>query len=264
MSLHPWDPPPPQQNPNPNSINTNSNNNNNNPSQNPLLLHQIKPEEQLEPHHFHIPQTYFHNHNHHHHKALINSPFQTISNPATSAHLSATALLQKAATVGLASTANAAQQGQSVGHMISSAEFGTPSHHHHHHHQIQMDPVVSHMIPSSSNDQYNIADQFTSRNLATWHKTDRLTRDFLGLTDIAGNGNVTTATNTTSTGHGHGHVNVNVSINMKNMLSYTDGVGFPHQQQQQHYNERDHTSMLNMKSQGFGLADPSSETWRNC
>ncbi|XP_050264449.1 protein indeterminate-domain 12-like [Quercus robur] len=268
MSLHPWDPLPPQQNPNPNSINTNSNNNNN-PSQNPLLLHQIKPEEQLEPHHFHIPQTYFHNHNHnhhHHHKALINSPFQTLSNPATSAHLSATALLQKAATVGLASTANAAQQGQSVGHMISSAEFGTPSHHHHHHHQIQMDPVVSHMIPSSSNDQYNIADQFTSRNLATWHKTDRLTRDFLGLTDIAGNGNVTTATNTTSTGHGHGHGHghVNVSINVKNMLSYTDGVGFPHQQQQQHYNERDHTSMLNMKSQGFGLADPSSETWRDC
>ena len=258
MSLHPWDPPPPQQNPNPNTIN----NNNNNPS---LLLHQIKPEEQLEPHHFHIPQTYFHNHNHnhHHHKALINSPFQTLSNPATSAHLSATALLQKAATVGLASTANAAQQAQSVGHMISSAEFGTPSHHHHHHHQIQMDPVVSHMISSSSNDQYNIADQFTSRNLATWHKTDRLTRDFLGLTDIAGNGNVTTnntATNTTSTGHGHGHVNV--SINVKNMLSYTDGVGFPHQQQ--HYNERDHTSMLNMKSQGFGLADPSSETWGDC
>ena len=257
MSLHPWDPPPPQQNPNPNSIN----NNNNNPS---LLLHQIKPEEQLEPHHFHIPQTYFHNHNHnhHHHKALINSPFQTLSNPATSAHLSATALLQKAATVGLASTANAAQQAQSVGHMISSAEFGTPSHHHH---QIQMDPVVSHMISSSSNDQYNIADQFTSRNLATWHKTDRLTRDFLGLTDIAGNGNVTTnntATNTTSTGHGHGHGHVNVSINVKNMLSYTDGVGFPHQQQ--HYNERDHTSVLNMKSQGFGLADPSSETWGDC
>ena len=105
-----------------------------------------------------------------------------------SAHLSATALLQKAATVGLASTANAAQQAQSVGHMISSAEFGTPSHHHHH--QIQMDPVVSRTTSSSSIDQYNIADQFPSQNLAMWHKTDRLTWDFLGLTDIAGNGNV--------------------------------------------------------------------------
>uniref|UniRef100_A0A2N9G6I0 C2H2-type domain-containing protein n=1 Tax=Fagus sylvatica TaxID=28930 RepID=A0A2N9G6I0_FAGSY len=264
MSLNPWDPP---QNPNPNH-NINTINNNNTTQQNPV---QIKAELlEAAHHHFRIPpQTFFQHQNHH--KALINTPFQAlhvsnqpISNPATSAHLSATALLQKAATVGVASAtaATAAQQAQSVGHMMThlhhhhnnnnmgGVEFGTQSH--------QMDPV-SHMIST----EYMA--ELTSRNLATWHKTDRLTRDFLGLTDNIGNGgNAANTTTTSTTGHGHGHGGgVNVSINVKDMLTYTDGIEFQQQQQAQAY-ERDHSSMLNLKPQGFGLADPSSETWGDC
>ncbi|KAF5462684.1 hypothetical protein F2P56_018671 [Juglans regia] len=232
--LTPWDP---TQNPNPNSTHN---------------LVQIKPEA----HHFQMPvlhslssphaQTFFQEPpTHHHPKALITSPFQKLhvttqhtSNPATSAHLSATALLQKAATVGAAATAT--QQAQSVGHMMTHlnnvGEFGTVT---------QMNPM-SH-IPAS---EY-MGTGFTSGDIAAWRKTDRLTRDFLGLTD--GNGAV-------DVGHG-GHVNV--SVNVKDMLSFTNSGAVDHHQTfQQPYERTDHTLL---KSHGtFGFAEPASETWGDC
>ncbi|XP_042992520.1 protein indeterminate-domain 12-like isoform X1 [Carya illinoinensis] len=230
--LTPWDPP---QNPNPNSTHN---------------LVQIKPEA----HHFQMPlhplssphaQTFFQEPpTQHHPKALITSPFQNLhvttqhtSKPATSAHLSATALLQKAATVGAATTAT--QQAQSVGHMMTHlnnmGEFGTVT---------QMNPM-SH-IPAS---EY-MGTGFMSGDIAAWRKTDRLTRDFLGLTDGNGAGDV---------GHG-GHVNV--SVNVKDMLSFTrSGAADHHQTFQQPYERTDHTLL---KSHGFGFAEPASETWGDC
>ncbi|GAV91476.1 zf-C2H2 domain-containing protein [Cephalotus follicularis] len=234
ISPHGWDPP---QNPN-------LHNPNNNP-QNPL--HIIKPEIAQ---HFQIPplsssapflqdptstitiptQA--------HHKSLITSPFQDLhvstqrtSNSATSAshHLSATALLQKAATVSVATAAaTAAQQTQSVGH-----------HHHHHHHMAHLSNMaqlgnihsVSHISPEYLG--------FTSGNLSTWQKSDRLTRDFLGLT-AADHGN----------GNGNGSA-VNVSMDVREMLSYAGGLEL------QHY-ERDHSVL---KPHDFGFAEP---TWGDC
>ncbi|XP_041018412.1 protein indeterminate-domain 12-like isoform X2 [Juglans microcarpa x Juglans regia] len=222
ISLTPWDP---AQNPNPSS------------THNPV---QIKPEAHYfqMPQHFSSQQTFFQEPqsqqgHHHHHKALITSPFQTLhvtsttqttSNSATSAHLSATALLQKAATFGAA--ASAAQQAQSVGHMThlnNMGEFGTESTH-------QMSPVLSHMSTEYMGG-------FTSGDLSPWQKTDsRLTRDFLGLTD--GNGTAGTEV----LGHVPGG-HVNVSVNVKDMLRFTRGVD---------------------QFQSFGFSEPASETWGDC
>lgn len=85
-------------------------------------------------------------------------------------------------------------------------------------------------------------------NLATWQKSDGLTRDFLGLTGDGhvGNGN----------GNGANGSGVNVSMNVREMLTYTGGLGFPQ------YNERDHALL---KPHGFGYAQPpASETWGDC
>lgn len=92
---------------------------------------------------------------------------------------------------------------------------------------------------------------FAPGNLGTWQKSDRLTRDFLGLTGEHGNG-----------GGQNGNVdvdvdvNVNVNVNVRNLLTFTGGVGFPTY-------DRDHSLL---KSHGFGFADPPppSETWGNC
>lgn len=80
---------------------------------------------------------------------------------------------------------------------------------------------------------------FTSEDLATWQKTDRLTRDFLGLT---GDG----------TGNNAGAVHV------KDMLTYAGGVEF----HQPYDRLRGHNSLL--KPQGFGFAETASETWGDC
>ena len=78
---------------------------------------------------------------------------------------------------------------------------------------------------------------FSSGNLATWQKTDRLTRDFLGLTGESGSGG----------GGGGGDGAVNVSVNMRDVLQYTGGVEF------QPY-DRDHSLL---KAHGF-------EAWGDC
>lgn len=173
------------------------------------------------------------------HKGLLGAPtFQSLSNAATSQaashHLSATALLQKAASVGATQT--------SVGHshmtQLDMGELGSAG-------QVHVDSV-SHVSQGPS---YNL------NSLATWQKSDRLTRDFLGLT-------------APECGDHHGHAasnangssgSVNVSMNVREILTYTGGVGF-HQQQ---YNERDH-SLLKPHG-GFGFAQPSaSEAWGDC
>jgi hypothetical protein len=84
---------------------------------------------------------------------------------------------------------------------------------------------------------------FTSGELAKWHNTDRLTRDFLGLTE----------TNGAPPDHHH----VNASVNFKDMLAFTGGVHF-----QQPYDQRDQSLL---KPHGFGFAEPAaSETWGDC
>ncbi|EXB26542.1 Zinc finger protein MAGPIE [Morus notabilis] len=129
---------------------------------------------------------------------------------ATSAHLSATALLQKAASVGPQPAA-----GGAPGHMAGLADVG--------------------------------GGEF----LATWQKSDRFTRDFLGLTAVDhGNGR--------SGGDGAGDRNgaVDISVSVKDMLTYAGGVEFAA------YHERE-GSLL--KPQGFGFAAASaSETWGDC
>lgn len=80
--------------------------------------------------------------------------------------------------------------------------------------------------------------------LTTWQKNDRLTRDFLGLTGDhhGGNGNII--------GNVAGNGGVNVSVNMREMLTYTGGVGL------QQFSER---------PLGFGFTQPHvSETWGDC
>nr|DAD47943.1 TPA_asm: hypothetical protein HUJ06_017880 [Nelumbo nucifera] len=108
------------------------------------------------------------------HKQLIASPLQhhlqmATDNPnskTNTAHMSATALLQKAANFGAAALSSATQT-QPVGHHITSSikrldEYGKRNH-------------VG----------------FPLENLATWQKNSRLTRDFLGLTgDCEGGINV--------------------------------------------------------------------------
>ncbi|KAA8543287.1 hypothetical protein F0562_021218 [Nyssa sinensis] len=166
----------------------------------------------------------------HHHKTFIAPPFQNLhvssqptSNTATSAHLSATALLQKAATIGA----------QSVGHVASTMTRLDMS---------QLD-TMGHVGTGISPAYLG----FTSGNLATWQKSDRLTRDFLGLTgDQCGSGG--------GGGNGNGSVDVNVNANVRDMLSFTRGVEFPTY-------DRDHSLL---KPQGFGFAESASETWGNC
>uniref|UniRef100_A0A6N2KMD8 C2H2-type domain-containing protein n=1 Tax=Salix viminalis TaxID=40686 RepID=A0A6N2KMD8_SALVM len=169
------------------------------------------------------------------HKGLLAPTFQSLSNasasPAASHHLSATALLQKAASVGATQT--------SAGHShmtpLDMGELGSAG-------QVHVNSV-SHV---SQGLNYNLS------SLATWQKSDRLTRDFLGLTaPECGDHRGHAASNANGSSGG-----VNVSMDMREILNYTGGVGF-HQQQ---YNEREH-SLLKPHG-GFGFAQPSaSEAW---
>lgn len=145
--LNPWNPP---QNPNPN------------PSQNQL---HIKPETT------HIPviSLPFYQESH---KNIMTSPFQNFhvsvqsatSAIASVAAISATALLQKAATIGA----------HSVGHVSSTMT------------QSDMSTMRQVTITPAEPPEYLA---FAAGNLATWQKCDGLTRDFLGLTgDQCGGG----------------------------------------------------------------------------
>ncbi|KAJ0113281.1 hypothetical protein Patl1_03295 [Pistacia atlantica] len=215
----PWDHPS-HQNPNPNNSNPQT--------QNPV--HHIKTESR----HFHIPSLssssqYFQEVQTQNHKALIDSqsPFQNLhvnTQPtATSAHhhhhqLSATALLQKAATIG--ATPPGQQQPQSIGHMteLNIGDLAQIDHHSVTHNNISPETYMG---------------GFTSGNLSTWQKTDRLTRDFLGLT-----------------GDGNGNENVNV----RDVLTYNTGLEYHH-----------HPNLSLLKPQGFGFHEPhASETWGDC
>ncbi|XWS31520.1 hypothetical protein CRYUN_Cryun23aG0083600 [Craigia yunnanensis] len=187
ISLNPWVGPTQTSNPNPNNT-----------------LH-VKPES----HHF---SPFFQEPPMPPPKALITSPFQNLyvsnnppSNAAMSAtpHLSATALLQKAATVGATAT------------------------------QINNN-MASHISPDFLG--------FAAGNLAMWQKSsDRFTRNFLGLTGDHHH-------------HGGGNGNFNFSVNMRDVLTYPGGVEL------QHF-EGDHSLL---KPQGFGFAEPASETWGDC
>ncbi|RDX83604.1 Protein indeterminate-domain 12 [Mucuna pruriens] len=137
--INPWDP-----NPNPSNLATLHNN--------------IKPESQ----NFHIPNNVNNLSSspflHHHPKTMITSPFRDLhahaqphSNAATSAHLSATALLQKAATVGAAPLTGPTHVTQ-----LSMAELGTVT-------QLDSVPPERYM------------------NMRGLKNSDGLTRDFLGL-----------------------------------------------------------------------------------
>ncbi|PNT37964.1 hypothetical protein POPTR_005G215100v4 [Populus trichocarpa] len=171
------------------------------------------------------------------HKGLLASTFHSLSNAVTSSaashHLSATALLQKAASVGAAQT--------SVGHsqmtQLDMGELGSAG-------QVHVNSA-SHVAQGPN---YNL------NSLATWQKSDRLTRDFLGLTGECEDHHGHAASNSNGSSGG-----VNASMNVREILTYTGGVGF-HQQQ---YNERDH-SLLKPHG-GFGFAQPSaSKTWGDC
>ncbi|KAI4349466.1 hypothetical protein L6164_010052 [Bauhinia variegata] len=222
--LNPWDPSP--ENPNPNNF------------ANAGAALQVKPEAQ----HFQIPtlsSSFLHQPQHQNSKismAMINSPFhvtmQPSANNATSAHMSATALLQKAATVGPTAipgpgSASVVGVGQ-VGHVTEPgmAEFGTLS---------QLHPV---------DHDYVNARGFASRNL----NNDRFTRDFLGLT-----GN----TNGGSDGGNNGAVDV--KVNVKDMLTFTGGVEY---QPYEHHHH--HTLFKSQQSFGFVGTTTAPEAWGNC
>ncbi|KAL6338260.1 hypothetical protein AAG906_018528 [Vitis piasezkii] len=216
ISLTSWDSP---QNPNPN-----------NPNQSPL---QIKPEI----HHLQIPSPispqFFQEQPPPppptQQKNLMTSPFQNfhVSTQPTSAHLSATALLQKAATVG--ATANISFTGSSQSHMsrLHMAELGSFPH-----------------VGAGISPEYL---GFASGNLSTWQKSDRLTRDFLGLTGESGGCGGGGGGGGGGGSGGGADGAVNVSVNMRDMLQYTGGVEF------QPY-DRDHSLL---KAHGF-------ETWGDC
>ncbi|XP_027350957.1 protein indeterminate-domain 12-like [Abrus precatorius] len=170
-------------------------------------------------------------------KSMITSTFGNLHVPsaATSAYMSATALLQKAATVGAAAitglgpgpAAVGVGQHRSMCHVtqLGTGEFGTLS---------QLDPVVPDYMRG-----------FPIRSL----KSDRLTRDFLGLTGDA-NGGVD---------GGNGGA-VDVSMNVKDMLTFTGGVEY-HQPHSQHHH---HALMKPQQRFGFLGTTTAPETWGNC
>ncbi|KAE8667006.1 Protein indeterminate-domain 12 [Hibiscus syriacus] len=146
-------------------------------------------------------------------KLGIVSSFQNLhvsNNIYSNVAMPATALLQKAATVGATATQINDDEGGGNNNMasyVSSDFFG-----------------------------------FGAGSLGSWQKSsDHFTRDFLGLT---------------GDNHHHAGANgeVNFSMNVREVLTYAGGLEL------QQF-ERNH-SML--KPQGFGFAEPASETWGDC
>lgn len=118
-----------------------------------------------------------------------------------------------------------------MGHMAGLAvnEFGTLGH---------TVNTVSHHISTE------FLGGLTSRDLATWQKSDRLTRDFLGLTGDCNGGHG-------PPGSGNGAVSVR-----GDMLTYTGSVEF------QPY-ERNR-SLLKTQAFGFAAEAAASDTWADC
>ena len=175
---------------------------------------------------------------------MIASPFrnphvrmQPHFNAATSAHLSATALLQKAATVGATAITGPIASvgvGQHQQHVtqLGVDEFGRAV--------TQLDSVVP------DHHHYMNSMGGFSNNTRSLKSSDDLTRDFLGLTgDGSGGG---------SSGGGNGGA-VEVSMNVKDMLTFTGSVDY-HQ----------HQHSLFKSQQGFGFLGTTTapESWGNC
>ncbi|KAK1352691.1 Protein indeterminate-domain 12 [Heracleum sosnowskyi] len=201
ISFNPsWDPPP--QNPTYKTIKAEETNLNNNdlddhvPSSSPLLY-------------YHDP-------------GFMTSSFR---HPPSFAHLSATALLQKAATVGAHSPGQvpSTMSTMDVGCMGGSSVGGGGGVH-----------VSANMSP-----------EYLGNYATMQQKSEGLTRDFLGLTGGERGDH-----------RGNVDVNVNVNVNLRNLLSYTGGVEFPG------YNDRDH-SLIRARV-GFGSDPHGSDTWGNC
>ncbi|XP_050365575.1 protein indeterminate-domain 12 [Argentina anserina] len=251
-TLSPWDP---SQNPNPNT------------TQNPFH-HHIKPEQTY--HHFPLNPTLFQDTPSPQQKPLITSPFHNLhvstqqnSSVATSGHLSATALLQKAATGCEQGRGRTRGRGRGrvagrVRNVDNLYEEAAPR-------AEQVDPATvvrdddsptigastagQQQSHSAGLDEFGTLGGFTSGDLATWQKTDRLTRDFLGLTSADGNG----ACNI----HGNGAVN-----DVKDMLSYAGGA-VEFQQYNHDHRLRGHQTLF--KPHGFGFVETTaSETWGDC
>lgn len=104
--------------------------------------------------------------------------------------------------------------------------------------------------------------RLTSGDLATWQKSDHLTRDFLGLT---GHQHYTAAGGGRAGGGAGGHVNVSMSVH--DVLKYAGGLEYAGGPTTATTStippmlERDH-SLLKHHQQGFGFA--ASETWGDC
>ncbi|KAK7345863.1 hypothetical protein VNO77_16476 [Canavalia gladiata] len=195
-----WDPP--QQNPNPNNLKLQSQN--------------------FDHHNFISSPSFLHHHHHPNPKTMITSPFRdlTVHNSATSAHLSATALLQKAATIGATPITCPTQHSHVT--QLSMPEFGTVT-----------------RLDSVAHERY--VQNMRGINGTTNLKNDRLTRDFLGLTNGA---------------------TVDVSIDVKDMLTFTGG---SIEYQQQNYQQHHHNSFFKSE-QGFGFLGTTTapESWGNC
>ncbi|XP_054800367.1 protein indeterminate-domain 12-like [Prosopis cineraria] len=152
------------------------------------------------------------------------------SNAATSAHLSATALLQKAANVGPTSIAvpgaAAAADGcgpqSTMGHVTqpSMGEYG----------------LATQQIDSGGHDCIG--------GLMTWNQSERLTRDFLGLTaDVNGGSNGDS---------------VDVGLSARDMLIFTGGVECEYLP----YDHHQHSSLFKcQQDSGFFGTVTAPETW---
>ncbi|KAI3984756.1 hypothetical protein MKX01_039373 [Papaver californicum] len=134
-----------------------------------------------------------------------------VSNSNTSTHMSATALLQKAANVGAGPIGGPTIQTQSVGHMSGSSmsQMGIMS---------QMGKTC---VSSPSEDFLRFANS-NSANQSTWQKKDlRLTRDFLGLASADHNSVI----NVLDVNE-RNQMNSNVNLRKSDVLSYAGGVDF--------------------------------------
>ncbi|KAF9618597.1 hypothetical protein IFM89_002292 [Coptis chinensis] len=94
----------------------------------------------------------------------------------STAHMSATAILQQAANVSAGSISSGAARTQLVGHMTSSSSMGQFN-------TNDLDQVSEVDVENGISNYYM---GFSLKKLATWHNNECLTRDFLGLHEERG------------------------------------------------------------------------------